>query len=149
MCYNSQTNVRLSSHVPFLMTWFIRQTIVDCLSLSVFACVLNQSIGHRSLLDALNFAITMSFKARDEMHLRPYFQSLMDDDIGLFLELTTLASNIKLKVFGVLDSFLSFLKTYEEKKTHNMLSLMLDLRLKSLHFVSSYVDKEQRAFIVE
>ncbi len=73
----------------------------------------------------------------------------MHDDIGLFLELTTLAYNINLKVFGVLDSFFSFLKTYEEKKTHNMLFLMLDPRLKSLHFVSSYVDKEQRVFIVE
>ncbi len=73
----------------------------------------------------------------------------MDDDIGLSLKLTTLASNIKSKVFGVLDSFLSFLRTYEEKKTHNMLFLMFDPRFKSLHLVSSYVGKEQRMFIVE
>jgi hypothetical protein len=30
-------------------------------------------------------------------------------------------------LFGVLDSFLSFLRTYKEKKTHNMLSLILHL----------------------
>jgi hypothetical protein len=28
-------------------------------------------------------------------------------------------------LFGVFNFFLSFLRTYEEKKTHNMLSLML------------------------
>jgi hypothetical protein len=58
--------------------------MVDYLSLIISTYVLNQSIGHRLLSDALNFAITMSFKARDEMHLRPYFESLMDDDIRLF-----------------------------------------------------------------
>jgi hypothetical protein len=82
----------------------------------------------------------MIHKARDEMHLRPSFESLMNDDTKLFLELTTLISNNKSKVFGVLDSFLSFLKTYEKKKTH-MLSLMFDPRFKNLHLVSSYVGK--------
>jgi hypothetical protein len=56
----------------------------------------------------------MSSKSRDEMHLRP-FESFMDDDTRLFLKLTTLASNIKSKVFGVLDFFLSLLRTYEKK----------------------------------
>jgi hypothetical protein len=45
-------------------------------------------------------------------------------------------------VFGVLDSFLSSMKTYGEKRTHNMLALMLDPRFKSFNFVSSYVGKE-------
>ncbi len=56
----------------------------------------------------------------------------MNDDVELSLKLATFASNIKLEMFGVLDSFLSFLRTYEEKKTHNMLSLMLDPRFKNL-----------------
>jgi len=73
----------------------------------------------------------------------------MDDDIGFFLELTTFVSYIKLEVFGVLDSFLSFLRTYEEKKTCNMLSMMFDLRLKKFRFVFSYVDKKQGMYIVE
>jgi len=102
---------------------------------------LNKSTIHWLLSDALNYAITMSFKAKDEMHLKPSFESLMDDDIGFSLKLTTLASNIKPKVFGVLDYFLSFLTTYEEKKTYNMLYLMFDLSFNSLCFVSSYVDK--------
>jgi len=58
----------------------------------------------------------MSFKANNEMHLKPSFEPFMDDYIGLSLELTTLTFNIKSKVFGALDSFLSFLKTYEERK---------------------------------
>ncbi len=37
----------------------------------------------------------MSFKAKDEMHLKPSFESLMDDDTKLSLELATIASNIK------------------------------------------------------
>ncbi len=46
MCYNNQTNVRLSSCISSPITWFICQTIVDCLSLIVYICVLNQSAGH-------------------------------------------------------------------------------------------------------
>jgi hypothetical protein len=53
-------------------------------------------------------------------------------------------------VFGVLDSFLSFLKTYEKKKAYNMLSLMFDPWFKSLHLVSSYyVGKKQGVFVGE
>ncbi len=39
--------------------------------------------------------------------------------------------------------------TYKEKKSHNMLALMLDLRFKSLRLVSSYVGKEQGMSIIE
>ncbi len=91
----------------------------------------------------------MSFKTRDEMHLRPFFESFMDDDIGIFLQLVTFVSNIKSEVFGVLDFFLSFLRTSEEKKTHNMLSLMLDPGFESLQLVFLYVGKKQGVCIVE
>jgi len=90
----------------------------------------------------------MNSKAKDEMHLKLSFEFLMDDDIRVSLKLATFASNIKLEVFGVLN-FLSFLRTYEEKKAHIMLSLMLDLRFKNLCLVSSYVGKEQGVSIVE
>ncbi len=83
------------------------------------------------------------------MHLKASFETLMDDDIGFSLKLTTFASNIRLEVFGVLDSFLLFLRTYEEKKARNMLSLMFDLRLKSFCFIFSYVGKKQGMYIVE
>ncbi len=73
----------------------------------------------------------------------------MDDDIRLYLKLATFAFNIKSKVFRFLDSFLSFLRTYEKKKTHNMLSLMFDHRFKTFRLVSSYVGKKQKMSIVE
>ncbi len=52
------------------------------------------------------------------------------------------------KVCDVLD-FLFLLKEYEEKKVHNMLSLMLDPRFKNLHLMSSFIGLEQGKSIVE
>jgi hypothetical protein len=73
----------------------------------------------------------------------------IDDDSIITLELSLFISNIKKEVCGVLDSFLSFLKKYEERKTHNMLSLMLDSQFKNLHLVSSFVGCEQGISIVQ
>jgi hypothetical protein len=50
----------------------------------------------------------------------------MENKPGLILKLTLLASNIRKEVCDVLNSLLSFLRTYKEKKTKNMVSLMLD-----------------------
>jgi hypothetical protein len=41
-------------------------------------------------------------------------------------ELYLLDFNIRREVINVLDSFLSFVKKYENRKAHNMISLMLD-----------------------
>jgi len=49
----------------------------------------------------------------------------------------------------VLDSFLSFLKKYENKKAHNMILLMLDPRFKSLHIIFSFVGRGQGVALVE
>ncbi len=49
----------------------------------------------------------------------------------------------------MLNSFLSFLRKYENKKAHNMISLMLDIRFKSLRIVSSFVRREQGMALVE
>jgi hypothetical protein len=66
----------------------------------------------------------------------------MDDDSTIILKLSLFTSKIKKEVCGVFDSFLSFLKNYEERKAHNMLSLMLDPQFKSLRLVSSFVGHE-------
>jgi hypothetical protein len=42
---------------------------------------------------------------------------LKEDEPSLAKKLALLASNIRKEVCGVLDSFLSFLKTYEKRKT--------------------------------
>jgi hypothetical protein len=62
----------------------------------------------------------------------------MEEDLGATFEIICLASNIRKEVCGILNSFLSFLKKIDERKTHNMLALMLDLRFKSLCLVSSF-----------
>ncbi len=72
----------------------------------------------------------------------------MEEDFSVALELIWLAFNIRKEVCGVLNSFLSFLKKFD-KKTHNMLVLMLDTRLKSLCLVSSFIGRDQGVAIVE
>jgi len=73
----------------------------------------------------------------------------MIDDSLLIFELSLFISNIKKKIYDVLDFFLSFLKKYEERKAHNMFSLMLNPRFKSLGLVSSFVGCEKGIFIVK
>ncbi len=149
LCYSSQTIVHVSSQVPPIITWHICQTIVDCLSLVIIACVLNQSKDHQLLNDALNNAITMSSKLKEDVGIVQNFNQFLDDDFAIILELSLFAFNIKKEVCGVLDSFFSFLKNYEEKKPHNMLSLMLHTQFKSLCLVSSFVGREQGISIVQ
>jgi hypothetical protein len=122
---------------------------VDCLSPIVFACVLNQSCGHWLLSDVLHFVISISLKLKEENKIVPSFESLMEDDSIIFDELSLLAYNIRREVINVLNSFLSFLKKYENKKAHNMISLMLDPRFKTLHIVSSFVGRKQGVALVE
>jgi hypothetical protein len=42
-----------------------------------------------------------------------------------------------------------FLTKYENKKTHNIIFLMLEPRFKSLHIISSFVGQEQGVSFVE
>jgi hypothetical protein len=67
------------------------------------------------------------------------FENVMDDDSIVINELSLLTSNIRREVINVLDSFLSFLRIYDNIKAHNMVSLMLDLRFKILCIISSFV----------
>ncbi len=66
-CYSSQTVVCVSSWIIPIITWHICQTIVDCLALIATICVLNQSKGHWVVSDALNSAITISSKLKEEI----------------------------------------------------------------------------------
>ncbi len=86
---------------------------------------------------------------KEEKKIILSFESLMEDDSIIFDELFLLASNIKMEAINVLDSFLSFLKKYEIKKAHNMISLMLDPKFKSIHIISSFVGREQGVAFVE
>jgi len=74
----------------------------------VIACVLNQSSGHWLLYDALNSFITWSLKMKEKTRIQTTFDPLMDDGRITF-EFYLLASNIKKKVVGIFDFFLTFL----------------------------------------
>jgi hypothetical protein len=93
--------------------------------------------------------MSMSLKLREENQVLPSFESLMDDYSIINDELFLLASNIRSEVINVMDFFLSFLKAYDKRKTHNMISLMLDPRYKSLCIISSFVRREQGVALVE
>ncbi len=79
----------------------------------------------------------------------PSFESLIDDDSIINDEISLLAFNIGREVVNVLDSFLSILKVYDKKKAHNMISLMLDPKYKSLCIASSFIGREQGVALVE
>jgi hypothetical protein len=66
----------------------------------------------------------MNLKLKEENKIIPSFESLMEDDSIIYNEFFLLAFNIRREVINVLDSFLSFLKKYENMKAHNMISLM-------------------------
>jgi hypothetical protein len=63
----------------------------------------------------------MSLKLKEKNQIIPLFESLMEDDSIVFDELSLLVSNIIKEVINLLDSFVSFLKKYENKKAHNMI----------------------------
>jgi hypothetical protein len=82
----------------------------------------------------------MSLKLKEEMnHLLLSNALIDDDDYNLIFELEIFVKKIKKKVIGVIDSFLSFMARYDERRTHSMLTLMLDPRLKSLKLTSSFI----------
>jgi len=91
----------------------------------------------------------MSLNLKEENKIILSFESLMEDDSIISDELSLLASNIRREITNVLNSFLSFLKKYENMKAHNMISLMLHPKFKSLCMISSFVGKEQGVVLVE
>jgi hypothetical protein len=91
----------------------------------------------------------MSLKLKEENKIIPSFENLMENNSIIFYELSLLASNIKREVINVLDSFLSFLKKYENMKVHNMIFLMLNPRFNSHRIVSSLVGRKQGVVIVQ
>jgi hypothetical protein len=74
--------------------------------------------------------------------MAPFMADLMEDDM-------VVTSSIRKQVWDILDDFLSFLMKGEEKKVHNILSLMLDARCKSFRLVFSFINQEQVVFMVE
>jgi hypothetical protein len=72
-----------------------------------------------------------------------------DDNCGLNIELKTFVKNIKKEVIMVVNCFLSLLTKYNEKIIHNILTLVLNPRFKSLNLTSSFIGHEYGVVIVE
>jgi hypothetical protein len=70
--------------IPPPLTWHVYQIIVDSHGPIVFAYILNQSRGHWLLNNALNFAISMSLKFRDEIDFAT-FDNWMEEDEFYFI----------------------------------------------------------------
>jgi hypothetical protein len=109
----------------------------------MIACVLNQLGGHWFLFHALNYFITLNLRTlREKTKIQPTFNPFMDDDGRGSFELFVLVFNIRKDIARNFDSCLTFLRSYEKNKAHNMLSLMLNPRFKGLCLVLSYVGRE-------
>jgi hypothetical protein len=67
----------------------------------------------------------------------------MEEESIIVDELTSFAYNNRKEICVVLKSFLSFFKKIEKNKTHNMFSLMLDIRFKSLCLMSSFIEENK------
>jgi hypothetical protein len=65
----------------------------------------------------------------------------MEKDYSVTYELICLAFNIRKEVCGVLDNIFFFKKNLMQKKTHNMLILMLDPKFLKFHSMSSFIRK--------
>jgi hypothetical protein len=65
----------------------------------------------------------------------------MEENV-VVVELNLLASNTKRKVCNVLDVFFSFLKKFDERKSHNMFAFFLYLKYKNLRIDATFVGNE-------
>jgi hypothetical protein len=77
------------------------------------------------------------------MNCLPILDVSINDDLGFDIELGSLARNTKKEVCGVINSFFFFLTRYDERRAHNMLVLMLNLRFKNLILISFFISHEQ------
>lgn len=125
----------------YLTCW---QIVIDVLSLVVGACALNQSRGHWLLNWCTSFCNNHGNKTNGNFGKSPSFDNIIDEDFRMVDELPLLASNIKKEVCVIFHLLLSFFsKKNEKKKSHNMLSLLLDPKFKDLRLVSSLIGQEQ------
>jgi hypothetical protein len=105
----------MSVRVPLALTWHIYHIVVDFLALVVSTFILNQSKGHWLLSDALSFVISMGLKFSDEI-VSTTFNNLMKEDGNVVYELSCLASNIYIKLWGFWILFFPSYKNMKEKR---------------------------------
>jgi hypothetical protein len=70
----------MNARMPPPLTWHIFQIIVDVFSLVMFGYVLNQFKCHWLLNDALNYAIFIYWKLKDEFRISSSFDNFMEKE---------------------------------------------------------------------
>jgi hypothetical protein len=88
----------MSARIPPPLTWHICYNIVDSLGPIVYVCILSHYRGHWLLNDALNSAICMNIKFKDEIDFAT-FDNSMEEYGNVVYELSCLASNVTKKLF--------------------------------------------------
>jgi len=68
--------------------------------------------------------------------------------LSLDIDVGSLAMSVKMEVCGVIYSFIFFLTKYDERVTHNMLSLMLDPIHKSLKSKFSFISHDKGVYAI-
>jgi hypothetical protein len=90
----------------------------------------------------------LGLKLKEEINSPLIIDTLMEDDLSLDIEVGSLAVSVKMEICGVIDSFIFFLTKYDERVTHNMLSLTLDLIHKSLKSKFSFIGHDKGVYAI-
>ncbi len=96
----------------------------------------------------MNVAIHINLKLKEEMnHLLLSYVLIDGNDYELIIELGTF-TKVMNEVIGVINYFIYSLTIYNEIGTHNMLTLMLDSKLKSLNLVFYFIGHKHGMAII-
>jgi hypothetical protein len=86
----------------------------------------------------------MCLKCKEEVTKLLAQVNLIDNDYEIAFKFFIFVTNINKEVSSVLKSFFILKKRYEEKKSHNMLCLMLDFKFRNLHLIFSFIGYKKR-----
>jgi hypothetical protein len=82
-----------------------------------------------------------------ELTFQPILDSLMEEDF-FYHKLKELEVRMKWQILEVILAFISFLHSYDSKRGHNMLALMLNPRFKSMRLITIFLGCENATIII-
>jgi hypothetical protein len=124
--------------VPIGLTWAVARAVTETLNPVVSQCVVNQTHRYWLLSDVVAGALQLIIQMEAQQLQRSTTEPSLE--CGEFeYELEILYRRMASEVATVLQPFLSFARTFDAGKAHNMLALMLDPRFKDLEVILNYV----------
>lgn len=117
--------------------WVIVEAITFGLNPIVLTCVMNQSRGHQFLSNALTITIAfiMNMKVKFlQVSSGPKIFEQFESKILLFHK------NMQLEIMKVIISFLEFLKSFDTRRVHHMMGIMLNPHFKLLPIMEILVE---------